>query len=450
MRTSIVPVILLLMSLFAGNAVASPDIQVWTAEKGARVYFVQNMMLPMVDVRIVFDAAGARDGDKPGLAVLTNGLLAEGAAGKDAQQLAESFESVGAQLDNDSLRDMAYLGVRTLTEEQYMRAAINTLTDVLTRPDFPEDAFNRELARMKVALKASKQSPSDIASKAFYKAVYGDHPYASPTDGTEESLEQITLDDIKAFYNSHYVANNAVIAIVGAVDRSKAEEIADTLLENLPSGEKPDPLPVVQADISPKTIKIDFPSRQSHIYVGQPGMKRTDEDYFKLYVANHPFGGSGFASRLVQVVREDHALAYSVHSYFSPMRELGPFTMGLQTKAEQTDEALSIIRSELKNYIKEGPDNDEFEASVSNITGSFPLNFDSNSKLLGYLALIGFYDLPLDYLDTYVDKIRDIDLDDVREVLQRRLQPDSMVTVIVGNGNGVNQKDNQVSTAANE
>ncbi len=450
MRTSWSTAVLLLLNLLAGNAMALPDIQTWTSDKGARVFFVQSMMLPMVDVRVVFDAAGARDGGKPGLAILTNGLLAEGAAGKDAQQLAESFESVGAQLENDSLRDMAYVGVRTLTEEQYLRMAINTLADVLTRPDFPEEAFDRELARMKVALKASKQSPSDIASKAFYKAVYGDHPYAKPVDGTEESLEQITLDDIKAFYDKYYVVNNAVIAIVGAVDRSKAEEIANTLVTNLAPGEKPAPLPAVQEIISSNTIKIDFPSRQSHIYIGQPGMKRVDDDYFKLYVANHPFGGSGFASRLMQVVREDRGLAYSVHSYFSPMRELGPFAMGLQTKAEQTDEALSILRSELKDYVKEGPDEDEFEASISNITGGFPLNFDSNSKLLGYLALIGFYGLPLDYLDTYIDKIRSVDLDDVKDVLQRRLHPDAMVTVIVGNGNGVNQNDSQVNTAVNE
>ncbi len=450
MRTSWGTAVLLLLNLLAGNAMALPEIQTWTSDKGARVFFVQSMMLPMVDVRVVFDAAGSRDGDKPGLAVLTNGLLAEGAAGKDAQQLAESFESVGAQLDNDSLRDMAYVGVRTLTEEQYLRIAINTLADVLTRPDFPEEAFDRELARMKVALKASKQSPSDIASKAFYKAVYGDHPYAKPVDGTEESLEQITLDDIKAFYDKYYVVNNAVIAIVGAVDRLKAEEIANTLVTNLAPGEKPASIPAVQQVISSNTIKIDFPSRQSHIYIGQPGMKRGDDDYFKLYVANHPFGGSGFASRLMQVVREDRGLAYSVHSYFSPMRELGPFAMGLQTKAEQTDEALSILRSELKDYVKEGPDEDEFEASISNITGGFPLNFDSNSKLLGYLALIGFYGLPLDYLDTYVDKIRSVDLDDVKDVLQRRLHPDAMVTVIVGNGNGVNQNDSQVNTAASE
>lgn len=390
----------------------------------------------MVDVRIVFDAAGSRDGELPGLAKLTNGLLAEGAAGMDAQQLAESFESVGAQFDNDALRDMAYVGVRTLTNERYMSTAISTLADVLGRPDFPQDAFERELARMKVAVEARKQSPSDIAQEAFFKAVYAEHPYALPVGGTEESLQSITPQDIRAFYRQYYVASNAITVIVGAVDQITAERMVDTLFEGLPQGSKPEPLPPVPDLAQAKTVKVDFPSKQSHIYVGQPGMKRNDEDFFKLYVANHPFGGSGFASRLVQSIREDRGLAYSVGSYFSPMRERGPFMMSLQTRADQADEALSLLISELDKYVSTGPDKDELEDSVSNITGSFPLGLDSNSKLLGFLAMIGFYDLAEDYLQTYIDNIRKVDRNAIMDVLKNRIDVDNMVTVIVGNGNG--------------
>ena len=316
-------VILMFSAFVAGSAFASPDIQTWETRHGARVLFVENKILPMVDVRIVFDAASSRDGELPGLAMLTNGLLAEGAAGKDAQAVAESFESVGAQFDNDSLRDMAYVGVRTLSDEHYLQTTVNALADVLTRPDFPQAAFERELARMKVALDARKQSPSDIAEEAFFKAVYGDHPYALPSGGTEESLESISLADIKAFYERYYVASNAIVVIVGAVDRATAEAIVSTLFESMPAGRKPEPLAPVPELEQATTTKIDFPSKQSHVVVGQAGMRRNDEDFFELYVANHPFGGSGFASRLVQVIREDRGLAYSVSSYFAPMREKG-------------------------------------------------------------------------------------------------------------------------------
>jgi zinc protease len=202
----------------------------------------------------------------------------------------------------------------------------------------------------------------------------------------------------------------------------------------MPAGKKPESLPSVPEIEQAVTLTIDYPSKQSHIVVGQPGMKRNDEDFFELYVANHPFGGSGFASRLVQVIREDRGLAYSVSSYFLPMRERGPFMMSLQTRADQAEEALSLVQTELDKYVTSGPGAEELEASISNITGSFPLSLDSNSKLLGYLAMIGFYDLPLDYLDTYTGKVRAVDRNDIRSVLNNRLDPERMVTVIVGNG----------------
>lgn len=433
-RSMLSVIVIALVTMAAVDVRAAPDIQSWEMPQGVRVQFTENSMLPMVDVRIVFDAAGSRDGALPGLAALTNGLLAEGAAGKTAQQVAESFEAVGAQFSNDSLRDMAYIGVRTLTQERYLDTAIQSLTDVLARPDFPDQAFERELARMKVALEARKQSPSDIAEEAFFKAVYGEHPYAQPPGGTAESLENITLEDVRAFYRRYYVASNAIVAIVGAIDRKQAEAIVDALFADLPKGKPPEPLPEVPDIAGPATVRIDYPSKQSHIYVGQPGMRRNDEDFFTLFVANHPFGGSGFASRLVETVREERGLAYSVSSYFSPMRERGPFLMSLQTRADQTEEALSLLRSELSEYVASGPEKLELEESIANITGSFPLSLDSNSKLLGSLAMMAFYGLPGNYLDTYIDNVREIDRDDIKDALKRRIAADNMVTVIVGNG----------------
>ena len=426
---------LLLITAVSTQLQASPAIQSWQTEQGTKVLFVENTMLPMVDVRIVFDAAGSRDGELPGVAMLTNGLLAEGAAGKDAQVLAERFESVGAQFGNGSLRDMAYVGVRTLTEAKYLDTAINTLADVLGHPDFPQAAFDRELARMKVALEARKQSPADIAEEAFYKAVYADHPYAQPIGGTQQSLEQMMLEDVKAFYQQYYVSANAVVAIVGGIDRKQAEDIVQRVMAGLPKGGKPDPLPEVPELDRAQTIKIDYPSKQSHIYLGQAGMMRAEKDFFTLYVANFPFGGSGFTSRLVDVIREDRGLAYSVSSFFTPMQAKGPFIINMQTRTDQADQALSLLKSELEKYVAEGPDETELDRSISNITGSYPLSLDSNSKLLGSLAMMAFYDLPDDYLDSYTANIRKVDRGEIKRVLKNRIDVDNMVTVVVGNGN---------------
>lgn len=423
---------------FAQSAWAVPEIQHWKTDNGARVYFLPVMDLPMVDVNIVFDAGSARDAGKAGMALLTNGMLSEGAAGKSAQTLAENFENVGAKFGNGSLKDMATLSLRSLTEVRYLKPALDNLKNILTRPDFPKSAFDRELERMKIGLKARKQSPSSIAAEVFMKNLYADHPYASPTGGTEESLNALQLNDLKNYYKKYYVAKNAVLAIVGQLTRQQAEEIANDLFTDLAAGERADGLPEVKPLVEAKTIHIDFPSRQSHILMGQPGIKRGDKDYFTLYVANHPFGGSGFASRLMDEVREKRGLAYSVHSYFSPMRQYGPFQLGLQTRNDQAEQALALVKSELKKYINEGPKAEELDASLKNISGGFPLRVDSNSKLVAYLSMIGFYDLTLDYMNQFVGKIKSVNSAMIKHALQRRVQPDKMLTVIVGE-----QKDSE-------
>ena len=418
--------------LLAGPVRAALDIQSWQSAQGAQVLLVSNPALPMLDIRVVFDAGSARDGDDHGLAQLTNSLLDEGAGGRDAQQLAEALESVGAEVSLESLRDMAYVGLRTLTEQPYRERALATFKAILTQPDFTPRAFERQLARFRVALKAREQSPSDIAEEAYYKALYGDHPYAAPVAGSRESLARLTRDKVQAHYRRHYVARNAVVAIVGDIERGEAEKLVDELLAALPAGEKAPPIAAVEPLREAKTVTIDYPSAQSHILIGQPGIRRGDARHFDLYVANHPFGGSGFASRLVDVIRDQHGLAYSVYSYFSPMREAGPFTLGMQTKNDQAEKAIGLLREELEKYHRDGMTKQEYDKSLSNITGSFPLNLDSNSKILGYLAMIGFYDLPLDYLDTFLDRIRAVTPQSARQAFAAVVKPRAMVTVVVG------------------
>lgn len=424
--------LLLLVLCYSFIANAIPDIQTWKTDNGVTVLFIESPYLPMIDVRVTFDAGSARDGKLSGLANLTNGLLVEGSDGLSPQQIAERFESVGAQIKIDSLRDMAIVGVRSLTDERYLKEVINTLKKVLSKPDFTARAFKRDLASMKVSERAGKQSPAAIADKAFYKALFGSHPYATPIGGTKKSLATIKRADVIAFYKKYYVAKNAKIVIVGAVSKARAKQIANKVVEDLPVGKKPVAIPAVPVLKSAKTIHIEFPSKQSHIFMGQPGIKRGDEDYFTLYVANHPFGGSGFASRLLGTIREKHGLVYSVYSYFLPMRERGPFIMGLQTKTAQKNKALALLRSELEEYVNNGPTKEELKSSIDNIVGSYPLKVDNNNKLLGYLAMIGFYDLPLTYLQDFVTNVERVTLRDINDAIKRRIQPDKMITVIVG------------------
>ncbi|KAF0190629.1 MAG: peptidase M16 domain-containing protein [Gammaproteobacteria bacterium] len=418
------------------TAQAAADIQTWQTGNGARVYFYAAPELPMVDIQIVFDAGSGRDGDKPGIAHLTNGLLAEGAGDLDADTIAERFDSVGARFGNDSLRDMAVVTLRTLTDPPLLRQAADTLATILTAPTFPADALERERGRTLIALRSQQESPDEIASKAFYKALYGSHPYASPVLGVEDTVSAFTREHLQDYYRRYYVARNAVVAIVGALDRAAAEKLAEQVIGKLPAGQVTPALAQVSAPTEARTVRIDHPSTQSHVLIGQPGITRNDSRYFPLYVGNHALGGNGLVSLISDEVREKRGLSYSSYSYFLPMQAPGPFIMGLQTRNDQTDEAIKVIDNVLNDFMTRGIDAKTLEAAKKNLTGGFALRLASNSKIVGQLASIGFYRLPLDYFTTYIANVDNVTAADVNDAFRSLIQTDKLVTVMVGGGGG--------------
>lgn len=425
---------LVVLLLGAAQLWAGPRIQSWQTANGAKVLFVEAPGLPMVDLRVVFDAGSARDGSLPGLAALTSSLLTEGAGPWDANQIAERLEAVGAEMDAGALRDMAWVSVRTLTESGPLDVAVETITAVLGQPRFEGSALQRNRQAMLVALRRDEQNPGTVAQKAFYRAIFGDHPYATDTGGSAESLAAITHEDVQGFHRRHYVAANAVVAIVGDLDRTRAEQLAQRVTDKLAVGQHAPLLPEVPALSGAQWVSKRFPSSQTHVLMGQPGMHRGDPDYFVLYLGNHILGGSGLVSLLSEEVREKRGLSYSVYSYFSPMRRNGPFVVGAQTQNAKAGEAIEVMQTTLQRFMDEGPSEQELEAAKRNITGGFPLRIASNSKIVEYLAMIGFYDLPLDYLDRFVGRIEDISAEQIRSTFQRRLDPQRFVTVTVGNG----------------
>lgn len=426
----------ILLGAVATLAQASPTIQHWITVNGSRVVFVEAHELPIVDVRIVFDAGAARDGGHPGLARLTNALLEEGAGSYTADDIAEGFSELGAEVGADSLRDMAFVSLRSLSDEDKLGRAVELLATMVAEPSFPPSAVERVRVQMRAGLRAIEQSPGRLAERAFYSALYADHPYASPPDGSERSLTAITREDVRQFHARYYVAANAVIAIVGDLSRPQAERLAAQLDTGLKSGAPAPALPEVEALGGPVTSRVNYPSAQVHLRMGQPGMSRLDPDYFPLFVGNHVLGGSGLVSLLSEEIREKRGFSYSVYSYFSPMRAEGPFIVGLQTESRQASSALDVARGVIAEYIEHGPTEEELDAAKSNITGGFALRLDSNKKILSNVASIGFYGLPLDYLDTYKARVEAVTPAQVRDAFRRHLQPERMVTVLVGPAEG--------------
>jgi len=411
---------------------ATPQIQTWDSTGGARVLFVPVMDLPMVDVRVVFDAGASRDGARAGLAQLTNALLSAGAGARNEEALASDLDALGVQVSTSSLRDMALLSLRSLREDRILHAALDMASDMLARPTFPQAAFQREVEQMRIAIEARQQDPGDVADEAFWRAMYAGHAYAEPPGGTAESIDRLTLDAVHDFYKAYYVQRNATVAVVGQLTRLEAEEVVERVLRGLSTGDPVAPVNAASLPSVATTEAIEYPSEQTHVLVGQPGMSRTDSDYYALYVGNHILGGSGLVSRVSNEIREQRGLAYSAYSYFMPMRVNGPFQMGLQTRNDQADQALSVLRETLQHFIQDGPTADELQRAKDNIIGGFALRLDSNSKITENLAVMGFYGLPLDYLDRFIERVEAVTLEQVQDAFQRRVHPERLIVVRVG------------------
>lgn len=419
--------------LLALQAQAKVDIQHWQTGSGADVYFVENHDLPIIDISTTFAAGSSRDSKaKAGTSALTRHVMTLGADGLTDEQISKRLADVGAILGGEFDADRAGFTLRTLSSELEREQALDIYNKIMHEPDFPAPILQREKARVIAGLKEAMTRPAAIASKAFTTNLYGAHPYALEESSEPETVAAINRDDLQAFYKTFYGAKNATIAMIGDMSRAQAEQIAERIASGLPQAGEAPPLPKVADPAGATFVRIPHPATQSHILLGYPGVNRGDPDYFPLYVGNYILGGGGFVSRLTEEVRENRGLAYSVYSYFMPMAERGPFQLGLQTKREQTDAALKVVRQTLNEFVSKGVTAAELNAAKQNIVGGFPLRIDSNAKILDYLAVIGFYKLPLDYLDKFTKQVESVTAEQIKDAFTRRLKTDKMVTVIVG------------------
>jgi zinc protease len=417
---------------FSQITLAAAKIEHWQTMGGSRVYYVHTEGLPMVDIQVVFNAGSASDGQQFGLSALTADLLDTGAGKWNADEIAQRFESVGAQFGVSSSMDTTTVSLRTLTDKTLFDKALETMQVILTKPVFNQADFKREQRRTLSGLKQQEESPAALASIAFYNALYGTHPYAHPESGVIKTVSAFKAADIRHFYQKFYVADNAIVIIVGALSKQQAEQTAEQLLAGLPLGKRPETLPDVAMPLKATQQHIEFPSSQTHVLVGLPGSYRKDPDYFNLYVGNHILGGSGLVSKLFDEIREKRGLAYSASSNFMPMLKPGPFLISLQTRNDQTAQALQVLNQTLADFINKGPTEVELTAAKKNITGGFAMRFDTNKELAGYVAMIGFYEMPLDYLDTFQQKTEQVTVASITDAFKRRVNPQLLQTITVG------------------
>lgn len=407
------------------------DIQRWETPEGARVLFVEARELPMFDLRLTFAAGSSQDGATPGLAMLTNAMLNEGIDGRDTTAIAAGFEGLGARFGNGAYRDMAVASLRSLSAAEQREPALALFAQVVGAPNFPDAALARLKNQILAGLEQQKQNPGKLASIALFQQLYGAHPYARPSDGTLESVPALDRAQLAAFHARAYSAGNAVIALVGDLSRSEAEAIAAQVSASLPKGAA---LPAPPAPQAPAAARqhIEFPSQQTHLMLAQLGIERRDPDYAALYVGNQILGGGGFGSRLMEEVREKRGLTYGIYSGFTPMQVAGPFMINVQTRAELSEATLELVRALVRDFIAEGPSEEELNRVKRELAGSFPLTTASNADIVGQLGAIGFYGLPSTQLEDFMNQVQQLSVAQVREAMARRLDADAFVVVSSG------------------
>ena len=425
--------LLALASLVAASAHATLPIQQWQTSSGARVLFVETHDLPMLDIAVDFPAGSSRDApEKSGVASLTLGLMRSGAGAYGEDEISERLASIGADLSGRFDMDRAGYGLRTLSSARERDEALGLLASVLQKPTFPQKTFEREQQRTLAGLREAETRPEILADREFRHLLYGEHPYSQRGAGEVETVAKLRRDDLAEFYRGYFTARDAVVSIIGDLTRSEAGAIAEQLTAGLNRGSQALPtLPPVAQLQTAKTSRIAHPATQAHILIGQPGIKRLDPDYFPLFLGNYVLGGGGFASRLNDEIRQKRGYAYSTYSFFNPLALEGPFQIAVQTKKETTQDALKVAQDTLAKFVAEGPTPEELDAAKQNIIGGFPLRIDSNKKILDYLSIIGFYRLPLTYLDDFPAQIERLTLDQIKDAWRRRIHPERMVTVVV-------------------
>ncbi len=399
-------------------------------DNNATLLVAERPGLPMIVLSLVLKTGAAVDPqDKQGLANLTAALLTRGTESYSAQALAEELDFLGTSLSVDVGSDATTISLTTLTKN--LDRSFTLLAEVILSPSFPQDEFERIRKEVEGRLHSNQEDPGWVAGKAFREHLYPQHPYGRLISGQTETLARITSDDIKQFHATYYRPNNAIIAIAGEITQNQVDSLlashfADWKAADLPAFSWPNP-PEREA----RQINLNKEVTQANIMIGHSGIARSHPDYYAVLVMNHILGGGGFGSRLMDRIREEQAYAYSVGSYFSARKHPGPFTVALQTKNENAQQAVAETLAVIRRFREEGATEEEVEAAKAYLINGFPLRLISNSDVARMLPMLEFYGLGLDYPDRYPDIIGSVTLEQVKAAARQHLRPDQFLQVVV-------------------
>jgi zinc protease len=389
--------------------------------------------IPMITVNMAITAGGtAEPQDKAGLALITASLLTQGTTKRTANQISREIDFIGGSLSTSGGEDFASASLRVLKKD--IRTGLDLLSDVLQNPVFDQKEIDRKIKETLAEIERQKEEPSIVANNAFAKAVFGGNAYGKTNEDVAAYLPRLTRQDVLAFYAERYSPNHSVIAVVGDVTEKEVVPLLNEYFKSWQKKEQALPAPVRPPVIEGTAVrKIDKDITQANIAMGHVGISRENPDFYACMVMNYILGGGGFSSRLMDNIRDNKGLAYSVHSGFTARKEPGPFQVDVQTKNESANEVIAETLKEIRRIRSELVSEKELNDAKAYLTGSFPLRMDTSAKIAGILTSIELYNLGLDYPQKYPVLINAVTRDDVRRVANKYLNPDNLVIVVVAN-----------------
>jgi zinc protease len=388
--------------------------------------------LPLVTLQLLIKAGSLVDPPgKAGLANLTASLLQSGTKSRSATQIAQEVDFMGAKLRAEGGEDFALLDLTVLKKD--LGRALDLFKDVLQNPAFAPAEIKRKVSQIKAALESEQDEPMVVAARTFARKLYGPFPYGHPVRGTPEGLSAITRQDLSEFHRRYYRPNNAVLAVVGDLTPEEARQWVTKIFGPWAAAPIPPPkLPPIPPLDQRQVVVLNKDISQANIILGNLGITRSNPDFYAFQVMNYILGGGGFASRLLDDIRVNRGLAYSVSSSFSPGLEPGPFIVSLETKNASAGEAINQVVEQLRLIMSKPVTEQELNNAKSYLIGSFPRKMDSLSKRAGLLGYVEVYGLGLDYPWRYPDLIQHLTPADIQKVAEKYLRPENYLLVVVG------------------
>ncbi len=416
-------------SILAPFAWAEVDIQEVTSEKGITAWLVEDYTIPIVTIRFSFDGGSTQDPKgKEGLSELITGLFDEGAGDFDSDTFQTKLDEAGAEMGFGSGRDSIYGSMRMLAEKK--DDALDLLRLAVTQPRFDAAPIDRIRSQMIAGIVANARDPNTAAQAKWQQAIYGDHPYSRPSEGTEASLAAITADDLRAYHRDVFARDTLKVSVVGAIDAETLKRKLDELFGDLPEKSRLTPVSMAVPKLG-QEVRVDYALPQTSLQLAYPGVPRDAPDFFAAYVMNHILGGGTFSSRLFDEVREKRGLAYGVGSSLSTSKYASSLVIGTATRSDRAAETLDVIREVVKGMAERGPTEAELAAAKKYIIGSYALNnLDTSSAIASTLLSLQEQNLGIDYIKKRDALVNAVTLDEVSAAARKLLDVEPAILVV--------------------